>query len=126
MKSEEKAISGRAARRRSIRRQIIVGGVLAVHRRQHRIRARLHRQMQKRHQLFDLAMGRDQIVVHVAGMAGGVADARHILDGGNGLRSAAPESSLCRRVPAAIGIDVLAQQHDLARALAARAARFRA
>ena len=75
MKSDEKAMSGRAARMRSIKRQIIIGGVLAVHRLQHCVGPGLHRQMQKRHQLFDAAMRLDQIIAHVAGMAGGIADA---------------------------------------------------
>ena len=59
---------------------IIVGGVLAVHRLQHRIGSRLHRQMQIGHQLGIVAMGGDQVIGHVAGMAGGVADAVDAFD----------------------------------------------
>src|SRR5262245_63149827 len=53
--------------------QIILGPVLAVHRRQDGVGARLHRQMQEGHQLVIVAMGQNQVVTHVAGMAGGVA-----------------------------------------------------
>ena len=55
--------------------QIGIGVVAAVHRLQHAVAARLHRQMQIGHQLFDLGMGADQALGHVVGMAGRVADA---------------------------------------------------
>ena len=61
-------------------RQIVRRAMLAVHRRQDAVRARLHRQMQEGHQLRHLAMGGDQVLVHIGGMGGGVADARQIGD----------------------------------------------
>ena len=53
--------------------EIIGARVAAVHGSENAVGARLHRQMQLRHQLRQIAMRRDQIVVHVARMAGGVA-----------------------------------------------------
>ena len=73
MKSEDSARSGRASRSRSTTRQEVVRGVAAVHRRQHPVAAALHRQVQEGHQLRQVAMGGDQVVVHVARVAGGVA-----------------------------------------------------
>ena len=53
--------------------QIIVAGVVAVHRVEDAVGARLHRQMQLRHQFGQVAMRGDQAVVDVARMARGVA-----------------------------------------------------
>ena len=53
---------------------IVVDRVAAVHRFEHAIGARLHRQMEKRHQRGDVAMGGDQLVAHIARMRGGVAN----------------------------------------------------
>ena len=72
MKSEDKAMSGRAARSRSMSAAVIVDAVAAIHRREHAIGARLHRQMQERHQLRHIAMRRDQLVIHIARMRGRV------------------------------------------------------
>ena len=58
----------------------LVHRVLAVHGREHAIGARLHRQVEIGHQRRHVAMGRDQGVVHVARVGGGVADAREPLD----------------------------------------------
>ena len=60
--------------------QIAVGDVAAVHRLEDAVAARLHRQMEVGHQFVDLAMGGDQAVGHVGGMAGGVADALQAID----------------------------------------------
>ena len=59
---------------------IVVGGVAAVHRLEHRIGARLHRQVQERHQLRQVAMGADQLRVHVARVRGRVAQPRQARD----------------------------------------------
>jgi hypothetical protein len=59
MKSPDSAISGRAARTRSMI-EIAFHRVAAVHRLEHAVVARLHRQVQERHQLVDLAMRGDQ------------------------------------------------------------------
>ena len=59
----------------------VVGGRVApVHRRQHAVGAGLHRQMQERHELRHLGVRRDQVVVHVARVRGGVADAQQPRD----------------------------------------------
>ena len=50
--------------------------------------------MQIGHQLRLAAMGGDQIVVHIAGMGGGIADARKTFDPGEGTDQA-------RKIPAA-------------------------
>ena len=85
--------------------------MFAVHRLQHPVAARLHRQMEKRHELVDLAMRRDQIVVHVGGMAGGIADPRQSSD------PVERGDQVVQALPVILpGIDVLAQQRDLLRA----------
>ena len=63
--------------------KVIGAAVTAVHGREHAVGAGLHRQMQLRHQLRQIAMGGDEIVVHVARMAGRVTqpvDARQFGD----------------------------------------------
>ena len=111
--------------------QIGCGVVLPVHRRQHAVGARLHRQMQIRHQRRHVAMGGDQIVGHVAGMGGGVADAVQPVDLGQ-VADQPAEAPFIRtaadlaRGGAVIGIDVLAQQRDLARAAGHQAPRLAA
>ena len=101
--------------------KIIRAGVVAVHRFENPIGARLHRQMQLRHQRRQVAMRGDEIVIHVAGMAGAVAQAR---DAGN-FRKAMhqPPERRCAaaRVLAVIGVDVLADQRELAHARAGQA-----
>ena len=117
MKSPDRAMSGRAARKRSSKREIAVGGVAAVHRPQHAVGSALHRQVEERHQLVDLAVRGDQAVGHVGRMAGGVADALQIRAARRARgstrrgRSARPAASSPRP-----RVDVLAQQGDLARA----------
>ena len=116
-------MSGRAARIRSIDAQIVRARVAAVHGSEDAVRARLHRQMQMRHQRRQVAMRRDQIVVHVARMAGRVAqplDAR----GFRRRAAAAGRASTARRPAlAVIGVDVLAEQRHLAHAGSRPAAR---
>ena len=113
MKSPEIAISGRAARTRSMIAQIAAGAVAAVHRLEDAVAARLHRQMEEGHQLLDLGMGADQALGHVVGVAGRVADpleaGQRGRARGSGRRGPAPSS----RRP---GIHVLAEQGDFARA----------
>ena len=69
--------------------QIVRARVPAVHRVEHAVRARLHRQMELRHKLRQIAMRRDQIVVHVARMAGGVAQPRDAGDFGDAAQQLA-------------------------------------
>ena len=118
MKSDDSARSGRTARRRSTRPQEEIAAVPAVHRLEDAVGARLHRQVQVRHELRHLAMGGDQIVVHVARMGGGVADARQALDLGQrpDQPRQRPGRPPVRARLAVIGVDVLAEQRDLDRA----------
>src|SRR4051812_34934833 len=80
--------------------------------------------MQIGHQHLDVAMRGNEIVIHVARMAGGVAESLQAVD----PRKAAdePGETPSRTVwPfAAIGIHVLAEERDLARAVRGQAARF--
>ena len=96
--------------------EIVGARVAAVHGGEDAVGAGLHRKVQIGHQARQVAMRRDQALLHVAGMAGGVAqprDARHFGD----AREQLPE----RPGPAVgsfavIGVDVLADQRDLAHA----------
>lgn len=54
---------------------IAVARMLAVHRLQDAVAARLDGQMEERHQAFDIAVRVDQTLRHVVGMAGRIADA---------------------------------------------------
>ena len=90
--------------------------MLAVHQPQDAVRARLHRQVQIGHQGLKIGVGGDKVVPHVVGVAGGVADAiqpRHL---GQGVGQARQGPWLSVRPFAVIGVDVLAQQGDLAHA----------
>jgi hypothetical protein len=60
--------------------EIAVPRVAAVHGFEDRIRAGLHGEVQIGHQLFDIAVGGDEAVGHVVGVAGGVADARQAIE----------------------------------------------
>ena len=90
--------------------------MLAVHQPQDAVRARLHRQVQIGHQGLKIGVGGDQVLAHVVGVAGGVADAvqpRHL---GQRIGEARQRPRLPVRTVAVIGVDVLAQQGDLAHA----------
>ena len=93
--------------------QIAFGGMGAVHPLEDLVRTGLHRQVQIGHQLVTLAMRRDQIVGHVVGMRGGVADSGQPVD-----LAQAPDQPRQRPVAAfsgaVIGVDVLPQQGELA------------
>ena len=96
--------------------QIALRRVAAVHRLEHPVAARLHRQVQERHQLVDLAMRRDQAVCHVCRVAGRVADTGEVGHRGqlaNQPVKADPATPVILAMPR---IDVLAEQGDLARA----------
>ena len=109
MKSPDSAMSGRAARIRSTSAQIRLRPVPAVHRLQHPVAPRLHRQVQERHQLRFLAMRRDQVVAHVVRMRGGIADPLEPLD-----RRQPPHQRRQRRsLAVAVGVHVLPEQRDL-------------
>ena len=93
---------------------VVVGAVLAVHQSEDAIRPRLHRQMEERHQVLDLAVRFDQIVRHVARMRCGVAetvDTRHLGEGTDQLPQT-PVGAI--RTNAVVGVDVLTQQGEFA------------
>ena len=117
MKSEDSARSGRAAAQRArpradSRRRYSARFIAAST----RVRAGLHRQMQERHQLRHVAMRRDQVVVHVARVRGRVADAARAPGSRPAPGSGGRDPNPAVRPGAAIGVDVLAEQRDLARA----------
>ena len=91
----------------------VLGSVVpAVHGLQNGVRARLHRQMQIGHQDVEIAMGRDQRVVHVARMAGGVAQPLQPGQLGQQISQLAQAHGAALVVRAVIGVDVLAEQGD--------------
>ena len=104
--------------------QIVGGGVAAVHGGEDAVGAGLHRQMQIGHQRIEIAMGGDEIVVHVARMAGGVAQAVDARDFGEAEQQPA-EAPVAAVGPFAMpGVDVLAEQRELAHAAIGKARRF--
>ena len=92
-------------------REIGFGRVAAVHGLEDAVAARLHRQVQIGHQLVDLGVGGDQVVVHVGRVAGRVADALDAFD----RRDCADQVGEAARAVAPC-IHVLAEQGDLASA----------
>ena len=113
--SVESAMSGRADAHPADQRLIVFGRVLAVHRREDAIGARLEGEMQIGHQLRLIAEQRDQTVVHVARVAGGEAqplDARHAR---KALEQARERPRAAPVIGPVIGVDVLPEQRDLAR-----------
>jgi hypothetical protein len=86
----------------------------------------LERELYQNSKIFPImhliAMRRDQVCAHVAGMAGGVADALDAADGGEPRDEASQRPGAAVGSQPVIGIDVLAQQRDLAHALVGEAA----
>ena len=80
--------------------------------------------MQIGHQLVDLAMCRDQRVVHVVGVAGGIADPLQPVDLGQLLDQTGERVIRALCAHAVIGVDVLTQQSDFAHAAFYQFARF--
>ena len=104
--------------------QIGFDAMAAVHRREDAIAARLHRQVEKGHQLVDLAMRGDQPVGHVVRMAGRIADAfEPVL-----LRQFADQPVEPDRAPPLVlavpRVDILAEQRDLPHPARDQRARF--
>ncbi len=115
MKSEDSARSGCAAPQPVHHPAELGGGMAAVHRRQHPVGARLHRQVQVGHQRRQLAMRGDQLVVHVARMAGGVAQPQQAGDLRQFAQQPRQPPGRAARAFAMIGIHVLPEQRDLPR-----------
>ncbi len=70
--------------------------------------------MQVGHELGEVAMGFDQPIVHVARMAGGIAQARKALDIGQPVEEVAEAPFIAIRAETVPGVDILAEQRDLA------------
>ena len=124
MKSPDSARSERAFANAVDQAKIVVAGMLTVHRLEHAVGTRLHRQMQIGHQHIEITVRGNQFVVHVARMAGRVAqpcDARNF-----GESEQQPAKSPCGAVRshAMIGVDVLAEQRHFAHARRRQPLRF--
>src|SRR5256885_15378241 len=91
-------------------RFVFQGGVPALHRREHAVRTGLHRKVHLRRELFDPRVRIDQALGEFLRMRSGVTDAS---DSGN-LCDVLEEKGKVRddavRHPAAVGVDVLAEQ----------------
>ena len=83
----------------------------AVHCLEHAVVPRLHRQVQERHQFWNVAVRRDQAVGHVVGVAGGVADPGQTGQVGQFLDQPLQPASIS--VPP--GIHILSEQRDFLR-----------
>ena len=92
-------------------------GVAALHRREHAVAARLHRQVQEVRELGHVAIGLDQRVAELQRMRSGEADAADAVDFGDGADQQREVRDLALAIRAAVGVDVLAEQVDLAHAL---------
>ena len=101
MKSEEEGDVGSGLAGPPATR-IAVGGdaMPAVHRFQDTVRSALDRQVQERHQRGQVAMRVEQVLSHVVGMAGRVADA---LEPRNGGEPAAQQRRGSPSAPSAVG-----------------------
>src|SRR3984893_52916 len=93
--------------------QVIGSRVLAVHQCQHAIGAGLRRDVQTGHQRRQVAMRGSQARLHVARMAGGVAQARNTGHLGNAEEKSAERPDATIGTSSMIGIDVLADKRDL-------------
>ena len=86
-------------------RLVFQRSMVALHRRQDAVGARLHRQMQVFHQFRDLGVGLDDGVREFQRVAGGVANAFDAVDGGNRVQQVGKVGAV-----KAVAVDVLAQQ----------------
>ena len=96
---------------------VLQGGVAALHGRQHPVGTRLHRQVQMVDQFRHLNVGVDQVAAELERVGGGVADAVDALDLGHVVDQLGEVRLVVVDRPA-VGVDVLAEQVDLAHALA--------
>ena len=96
---------------------IIIGGMFAVHGRQDPVGAGLHRKMHERHQRGEIAMGCDQRIIDITGMAGGVAQPHDTFDFGEMVQQPAQRPGPPVGAFTVIGVDVLANERDLAHAV---------
>ena len=98
------------------RAQIIRARMPAIHRAEDPVRARLHRQMELRRKLRQIAVHRDQIIIDVARMTGGVAQPRDAGDFGDATQQLPERPGAAVPILAVIRVDVLADQRHLAHA----------
>lgn len=98
--------------------------MFAVHCLQNAISARLNRQMQEWHQLFDVPVRRNQIIIHIARMGCGVTNAIKPINFGQlTQQTSKPPFTPIRRV-AVIGVHILAKQGQFTRAMRNKLAGF--
>ena len=95
---------------------ILVARVLAVHHVENAVGAGLHRQVQVGHHRRQIAVSCDQRVVHVARMAGGVAQARDAGHVRQAMKQASERPDRAVRPLTVIGVHVLPDQRQLAHA----------
>ena len=95
---------------------VVVRAVAPVHRAKDAVRAGLHRQMQERHQLRHVAVRRDQLGAEIARMRGRVANPLQAIEVRERADQAGEIPVATIRSGAAVGVDVLPEQRDLARA----------
>lgn len=91
--------------------------MVALHRRQHAVGARLHRQVDEFHQLRHLGVGLDQRVGEFQRVRGGIADALDTVDGGDHPQQFGEVGQAAIVGQAAEAVDVLSQQGDFADAV---------
>src|SRR5690606_33691741 len=92
--------------------QIESAVMLAVHRRQNAVGTGLHREVQVGHQLVEVTVGGNQLLVHVPGVGGGVAQALQPIDFCEPPQEASQSPLAAVGSLSVVGIDVLAQQRD--------------
>src|SRR5262245_64399355 len=81
--------------------------------------------MQMRHQFCRLAVGPDQLIAHVAGMAGRIAQSLDAFDPRQPSDQLRQAAALAARGNASIGIDILTEQRELAGAVVGELPRLR-
>src|SRR6185369_7734081 len=88
----------------------------SIHRLENAIAARLDRQVEVGHEFRIVAKSGDEILAHVARMAGGEAQALDASETGEPGEQPCQRPDLAVGSPTMIGVDVLAEQSDLAHA----------
>ena len=124
MKSDEIAMFGRTALMRRMMDLYSSAGVAALHGLQDAVGAVLHRQVQVVHQLRDLGVGVDQALGEFLRVAGDEAQALDAGDLGHVFEQQGEVGDLAVVHRAAVGVDVLPQQHDFLDALGGQAGDF--
>src|SRR5690606_950327 len=106
-------------------RLVLDGGVAALHHRQDAVGTGLHRQVQVADQLRYLGIDIDQRIGKLHRVTGGVADAVDTVDGADHDDQFRQVGDAAGAIITAVGVDVLAEQVDLAHAEFGQMADFR-